>query len=110
MAMKSKQLYFVLVQFGFYKPSLQQEMRLLTAWEFIKQDIEDKIVQCLDLDNFIPFSLTYDGRLICNRETAAGSSYVQGYNGRAIIHVKTSKGISFIHTTVQKFASVSLKF
>ena len=53
-------------------------------------------VQCLDAANWVRFSLAGDGELIENLGTSSGSSYVQMYNGRAIIRVKTNKGNSTI--------------
>ena len=52
-------------------------------------------VQCLDAKNFVRFGITGEGELIKNQGTSDGSAYIQMYNGRAIIKVKTNKGKSF---------------
>lgn len=57
--------------------------------------IDKKGVLCLDAMNFVRFSITGDGELIDNQGTSSGSNYVQLYNGRAIIKVR-SKGKSVI--------------
>lgn len=49
-------------------------------------------VQCLDAANWVRFSLAGDGKLIDNQGTSSGSRYVQMYNGRAVIKVKTNGG------------------
>ncbi len=49
-------------------------------------------VQCLDSRNWVRFSLAGDGELIDNQGTSTGSRYVQFYNGRALISVKTNGG------------------
>jgi beta-galactosidase len=56
-------------------------------------------VQCLDARNFIRFGLTGEGRLVDNLGTSDGSRYIQVYNGRAIIKVKTNQGISVASVT-----------
>ena len=51
-------------------------------------------VQCLDAKNFVRFGITGEGELIKNQGTSDGSDYIQLYNGRAIIKVKTAGGSS----------------
>jgi beta-galactosidase len=46
-------------------------------------------VQCLDARNFVRFKLAGDGKLVDNLGTPGASSYVQMYNGRALISVQT---------------------
>ncbi len=58
--------------------------------------LDNKGVQCLDAANWIRFSLAGDGKLIDNQGTSSGARYVQAYNGRAIIRVKTNGGRSVI--------------
>lgn len=58
--------------------------------------LDNKGVQCLDASNWIRFSLAGDGKLIDNQGTSSGSRFVQAYNGRAIIRVKTNGGKSVI--------------
>jgi beta-galactosidase len=62
--------------------------------------LDDKNVQCLDAINWIRFGLTGDGELIDDLGTSSGSRYVQLYNGRAIIRVKTKNGKSVISAAV----------
>ena len=57
---------------------------------------DDKNVQCLDAASWVRFSLAGDGKLIDNQGTSTGSRYVQTYNGRAIIKVKTNGGKSTV--------------
>lgn len=52
--------------------------------------LDEKGVLCPDAKNFIRFSLTGDGELIDNQGTSCGSNYVQLYNGRAIIKVRSN--------------------
>jgi beta-galactosidase len=61
--------------------------------------LDDKNVKCLDAKNWVRFSLAGDGELIDNQGTSSGSRYVQVYNGRAIIRVKTKGGKSTIGVT-----------
>jgi beta-galactosidase len=63
--------------------------------------LDDKNVQCLDSASFIRFGLTGDGKLVDNRGTPSGSRYVQLYNGRAIIQVKTNNGRSVVSGKVE---------
>ncbi len=60
------------------------------------KSLDDKNVQCLDASNFIRFSLAGDGQLMDNKGTSSGSRYVQLYNGRATIKVKTKEGRSSV--------------
>ena len=55
---------------------------------------DNKHLQCLDAVNWVRFGLTGDGKLVDNQGTSSGSRYVQVYNGRAIIKVKTNSGKS----------------
>jgi beta-galactosidase len=57
-------------------------------------------VQCLDAVNWIRFGLTGDGKLIDNQGTSSGSRYVQLYNGRAVISIKTNKGKNTVSARV----------
>lgn len=57
-------------------------------------------VQCLDAANWVRFSLAGDGKMLDNLGTSSGSRYVQLYNGRAIIKVKTNAGKSVITASV----------
>lgn len=63
--------------------------------------LDDKNVQCLDAANWIRFGLTGDGELIDNQGTSSGSNYVQLYNGRAVISVKTNNGRSAVSAKVE---------
>lgn len=62
--------------------------------------LDDKNVQCLDAANWIRFGLIGDGELIGNQGTSSGSRFVQLYNGRAIIKVKTKNGKSVVSAKV----------
>lgn len=64
--------------------------------------LDDKNVLCLDAANWIRFGLTGDGELIDDLGTSSGSRYVQLYNGRAIIRVKTKNGKSVVSAHVDK--------
>jgi beta-galactosidase len=64
--------------------------------------LDDKNVQCLDAASWIRFGLTGDGELIDDLGTSSGSRYVQLYNGRAIIRVKTKNGKSVVSANVDK--------
>lgn len=67
---------------------------------------DDKNVQCLDAANWIRFGLTGDGELIDNQGTSSGSNYVQMYNGRALISVKTKNGKSVVSAKVEGVPTV----
>ena len=62
--------------------------------------LDEKNVQCLDANNWIRFGLVGDGILIDNQGTSSGSRYVQMYNGRASIQVKTNDGHSVVSSKV----------
>ena len=62
--------------------------------------LDDKNVQCLDSANWIRFGLAGDGELIDNQGTSSGARYVQLYNGRAVIKVKTKNGKSVVSAKV----------
>jgi beta-galactosidase len=57
-------------------------------------------VHCLDAANWIRFQLAGDGTLIEKQGTSSGSGYVQLYNGRAVISVKTNNGKSVLSAGV----------
>jgi beta-galactosidase len=63
--------------------------------------LDENNVQCLDAANWIRFGLTGDGELVDDLGTSSGSRYVQVYNGRAIIRVKTKGGRSVVSATVK---------
>jgi len=65
-------------------------------------------VQCLDAANWARFSLAGDGKLIDNQGTSTGSRYVQMYNGRAIIQVKTNGGKNSIAVKSEGIPTVLL--
>ena len=62
--------------------------------------LDNKNVLCLDAANWIRFGLTGDGELIDDLGTSSGSRYLQLYNGRAIIRVKTKNGKSVVSAKV----------
>lgn len=68
--------------------------------------LDDKNVQCLDAANWIRFGLTGDGELIDNQGTSSASNYVQLYNGRATISVKTKNGKSVVSAKVEGVSTV----
>ncbi len=68
--------------------------------------LDEKNVQCLDAANWIRFGLTGDGELIDNQGTSSGSNYVQMYNGRAVISVKTKNGKSAVSAKVEGVPTV----
>jgi beta-galactosidase len=69
---------------------------------------DEKNVQCLDAANWVRFGLAGDGKLIDNLGTSTGSRYIQLYNGRAVIRVKTSKGHSVVSAKVEGIATAFL--
>ena len=71
---------------------------------------DNKNVQCLDAANWVRFSLAGDGELIENQGTSSGSSYVQMYNGRALIKVKTNGGKSSIAVKSEGVPSALVAF
>lgn len=68
--------------------------------------LDDKNVQCLDAANWIKFGLTGEGELIDNQGTSSGSNYVQMYNGRSTISVKTKNGKSVVSAKVEGVPTV----
>ncbi len=53
--------------------------------------LDDQGTICLDSTNWIRFNHAGKGKLLVNMGTARGSSYVQLFNGRAIISVKDAR-------------------
>ena len=70
--------------------------------------LDGKQVQCLDAANWVRFALAGDGKLIDDLGTSSGSRYVQLYNGRAIIRVKTNGGKSVVSAKADGVASAFL--
>lgn len=64
--------------------------------------LDDKGVPCLDSRDWIRFGLVGDGEAIVNRGTSGGSGYVQLYNGRAVISIRTNNGRSVLSAKVDK--------
>ncbi len=60
------------------------------------QLLDQNNIPCLDAVNWLRFSLAGDGKLVDNQGTSSGSRYVQTYNGRAVIRIKTNKGNSVV--------------
>jgi beta-galactosidase len=58
--------------------------------------LDDKNIPCLDAVNWIRFGIIGDGELLDNLGTSTGARYLQAYNGRAIIKVKTNTGKSIV--------------
>lgn len=58
-------------------------------------------IQVLDSKDWVRFGITGDGNLIDDLGTARGSRYVQAYNGRAVISVRTNKGKSVVSVKVE---------
>jgi beta-galactosidase len=58
-------------------------------------------VPVLDSRDWVRFGITGDGNLIDDLGTARGSRYVQAYNGRAVISVRTNKGKSVVSVKVE---------
>ena len=69
---------------------------------------DDKNIQCLDAANWVRFGLTGDGKLIDDLGTTTGSRYIQMYDGRAIIRVKTNNGKSVLSAKVDGISTVFL--
>ena len=69
---------------------------------------DDENVQCLDAANWVRFGLTGDGTLIDDLGTTTGSRYIQMYNGRAIIRIKTNNGHSVVSAKVDGVPTVFL--
>ncbi|MFL9483995.1 glycoside hydrolase family 2 TIM barrel-domain containing protein [Chitinophagaceae bacterium LWZ2-11] len=72
--------------------------------------LDNNNVQCLDATNWVRFALTGDGKMVDNQGTSSGSSFVQIYNGRAIIRVKTNKGKSVISAKSEGIETAFLNF
>ncbi|HSC37613.1 MAG TPA: glycoside hydrolase family 2 TIM barrel-domain containing protein, partial [Chitinophagaceae bacterium] len=70
--------------------------------------MDAKQVQCLDATNWVRFGLAGDGSLIDDLGTSSGSRYVQLYNGRAIIRVKTNGGKNTVSAKIDGVATVLL--
>lgn len=70
--------------------------------------LDNKNTPCLDAANWVRFGLAGDGTLIDNLGTSSGSRYVQLYNGRGIIRVKTNRGKSVISAKVDGLATAFL--
>ncbi|MEO8404183.1 MAG: glycoside hydrolase family 2 TIM barrel-domain containing protein [Chitinophagaceae bacterium] len=71
--------------------------------------LDEKNVLCIDAANWIRFGLTGDGKLIDDQGTSSGSRYVQLYNGRAIIRIKTNNGKSVMSAKVEGVETVMLE-
>lgn len=69
------------------------------------QLVDAQQVACLDNAGWVRFKLAGDGKLIDNQGTSSGSNYVQLYNGRAVIRVKTNGGKSVVSATVKEVPS-----
>ena len=63
--------------------------------------LDENNVLCLDAAQFVRFSLIGDGKLLDNRGTSSGASYVQLYNGRAIIKAATGNGKSVVSVQME---------
>jgi beta-galactosidase len=63
--------------------------------------LDEKNIQCLDAANPVRFGLTGDGEMLDDLGTSSGSRYVQMYNGRAIIRIKTKQGKSVVSAKVE---------
>lgn len=72
--------------------------------------LDNNNVQCLDATNWVRFALTGDGKMIDNQGTSSGSSFVQVYNGRAIIRIKNNKGKSVISAKSEGIETAFLNF
>ena len=70
---------------------------------------DGKNIQCLDAKNWVRFGLTGNGKLIDDMGTTTGSSYIQMYNGRAVIQVKANNGHSVVSANVDGAPTVFLK-
>lgn len=62
--------------------------------------VDEKNVPCLDAANWIRFGLAGDGKMIDNQGTSTGSRYVQMFNGKSIIRIKTNEGKSVVSAKV----------
>lgn len=68
--------------------------------------MDDKNVQCLDAINWVRFGLVGEGELVDDLGTSSGSRYVQLYNGRAIIRVKTKNSKSVVSAKIDGVPTV----
>ena len=65
--------------------------------------LDEKGNICLDAANWVRFGFTGKGRLLDDLGTSKASSYVQLYNGRAIISVEANQGESVLSATIENF-------
>lgn len=65
--------------------------------------LDEKGNICLDAVNWVRFGFTGKGRLLDDLGTSKASSYVQLYNGRAIISVEANQGESVLSATIENF-------
>ncbi len=70
--------------------------------------LDDKGIQTLDARNWVRFGITGAGALIDNQGTSGGSRYVQLYNGRATIGMRTNNGESVASVTSEGIPAVFL--
>lgn len=68
--------------------------------------VDEKGIQCLDAAQFVRFGLIGDGLLIDDLGTSDASRYVQLYNGRAVISIKTNEGLNKISVQSKGFQTV----
>jgi beta-galactosidase len=66
-------------------------------------------VLCLDASNWIRFGIAGEGKLIENQGTSTGSRYVQLYNGRALISIKSNNGSSVVSGSVEGIPTAFFK-
>jgi beta-galactosidase len=64
----------------------------------------------MDAKNFVRFKLAGDGQLIDDLGTSTGASYVQMYNGRAIIRVQTKNTDNVISVESTGIPTAILQF
>jgi beta-galactosidase len=60
----------------------------------------------LDAINWVRFGLVGEGELVDDLGTSSGSRYVQLYNGRAIIRVKTKNSKSVVSAKIDGVSTV----
>ncbi len=63
--------------------------------------LDEKGNICLDAANWVRFGFAGKGKLIENQGTATGSSYVQLYNGRAVISVLATAGEGILSAHIE---------
>lgn len=63
--------------------------------------LDAKNIPCLDAADWVRFGLAGDGNLIDDLGTSTGSRYVQAYNGRALIRIRTGGGHSVVSSAVK---------